>query len=97
MTLKQSLAACHQTPHVQKKIPTLTLQPGICWSNTVPQETNGARVPFSLEDDSVWFWKNHMKARTDTVLDSKDKTEGRLHIQALFKQHHRRGICVQGN
>lgn len=38
-----------------------------------------------------------MKARTDTVLDSKDKTEGRLHIQVLFKQHHKRGICVQGN
>lgn len=97
MTLKPSLAACHQTPHVQKRIPTLTLQPGICWSNTVPRETNGERVPFSLEDDSVWFWKNQMKARTDTVLDSKDKTEGRLHIQVLFKQHHKRGICVQGN
>lgn len=68
MTLKPNLVACHQTPRAQKRIPMLTLQPGICWSNTVSQETNGERVPFSLEDDFSLVLE-------DTELGSKDWKE----------------------
>lgn len=90
MTLKPNLVACHQTPCVQKKIPMLTLQPGVCSSNTVPRETNGERVSFSLEDDFSLVLE-------DTELGSKDEMEGSPHTQALFKQNHDRSICVQGN